>query len=106
MNDKWSDEELHILNENYHGAGRVKKCAQLLPGRSLDAIAGQAKREGIASSDIWKQWQLDILDKEYDSTYGCAGRIAKKIGKTTVAIRTMAGTRGLTKRNRKESGGE
>lgn len=58
---KWSEEELYVLYKDLP----VSKLAELLPGRSEDAIRSRKAKLGIVSRARWTESEKRILQEKF-----------------------------------------
>ena len=89
----WTEEEKQLISISYLRGDGINVLRKHLPHRSKRAIFAMAESMGLLSQRRWRQWEIDILKRDY----GTEGTSVKKQlnGRTQDGIRQKARSLGL-----------
>ena len=92
--ERWSAEELALIQDRYRPESDPAELCPYLPGRTETAIKAMAADLGLqASAPFWTKAELRLLQRHYPTE---GTRIAKQlIGRTPAGIRNQAHKMGL-----------
>ena len=90
--EKWSDDEIRALNNNYEQLS-AREVAHLLPEKTLRMVYGKAQKLGLLSPRQWSPAEEQLLTENYHRLG--ADAIVELIDRPIVSIRSKASKMGL-----------